>query len=512
MVDLHMKKKIIFALLVVLGLFLCASASAQTFTFDAIHATCEVSDDYILLTPENLAEHPEWVANQGTTVEELLAQWAEEGVLLEAWDTKGDARLRISAIQDEQAKMYFDLDQQPTQMRTNFRTGHDKGTLYSENGITYSAADWKDISDEAGRFLTLTYKQNFQGTTYRGYARRTIRNGYTITVDFRVTDRELKSADRNALVDVMLTWKFTEIEELPADAVGAVVFETEPPAETNTGSFSVEGNCQAGLRIIGVVMRMSSPDPIRVEDTANKSGDFSLDVELTEEGIYLMTITVLNGDTVVSEKVFDTTTYQKNMIPVNLDTPLPTELTGDKLVISGTTVKNVTVQCMVGDYSKQIKTNNSGAFSFTIDTSAEGEYNLVLAFDKKDYASRRMSQTMTRVLTEADRQRQWREEAVQPAYSTLTDKLSGYTGRIMGYTLYVVSYEQSSDGQWIIEMAMNKKSGTYRNIVIVTTTEEPQLILDSEVKMYGRCTGSYTVEDSTGASHAYPSFELLFWE
>ena len=181
-----MKKKIIFALLVVLGLFLCASASAQTFTFDAIHATCEVSDDYILLTPENLAEHPEWVANQGTTVEELLAQWAEEGVLLEAWDTKGDARLRISAIQDEQAKMYFDLDQQPTQMRTNFRTGHDKGTLYSENGITYSAADWKDISDEAGRFLTLTYKQNFQGTTYRGYARRTIRNGYTITVDFRL--------------------------------------------------------------------------------------------------------------------------------------------------------------------------------------------------------------------------------------------------------------------------------------------------------------------------------------
>ena len=70
------------------------------------------------------------MANQGTTVEELLAQWAEEGVLLEAWDTKGDARLRISAIQDEQAKMYFDLDQQPTQMRTNFRTGHDKGTLY----------------------------------------------------------------------------------------------------------------------------------------------------------------------------------------------------------------------------------------------------------------------------------------------------------------------------------------------------------------------------------------------
>lgn len=507
-----MKKQMLFALLVVLGVFLCAAASAQTFTFDEIHATCEVSDDYILLTPDNLAEHPEWVSNQGTTVEALLAQWEEEGVLLEAWDTAGDARLRISAIQDEQSKMYFDLDQQSTQMRTNFRTGHDKGTLYSENGITYSAADWKTISDEAGRFLALTYKQNFQGTTYRGYARRTIRNGYTITVDFRVTDRELKTADRNDLVDVMNTWKFTQIDELPADAVGAVVFDNEPPAETNTGSFTVEGNCQEGLQVIGVVMRMSSPDPIRVEDTANKSGNFSLDVELTEEGIYLMTVTVLNGDTVVWEKVFNTTTYQKNMIPVNLDTPLPTDLTGDKLIISGTTVKNVTVQCMVGDYSKLIKTNNSGEFSFTIDTSAEGEYNLTLAFDKKGYTSRRMTQTMTRVLTEADKQRQWREEAVKPAYSTLTDKLSGYTGRIMVYTLYVVSYEQNSDGLWVIQMAMDKKSGQYRNIVIVTTTEDPQLIVDSQVKLYARCTGSYSVEDSTGATKEYPSFELLFWD
>ena len=74
MVDLHMKKQMLFALLVVLGVFLCAAASAQTFTFDEIHATCEVSDDYILLTPDNLVEHPEWVSNQGTTVEALLAQ------------------------------------------------------------------------------------------------------------------------------------------------------------------------------------------------------------------------------------------------------------------------------------------------------------------------------------------------------------------------------------------------------------------------------------------------------
>ena len=108
-----MKKQLLFTLLVLLGVLFCAAASAQTFTFENIHATCEVSDDYILLTPENLSEHPEWVANQGTTVEEMLAQWAEEGVLLEAWDTAGDARLRISAIQDEQSKIHPDAHQFP---------------------------------------------------------------------------------------------------------------------------------------------------------------------------------------------------------------------------------------------------------------------------------------------------------------------------------------------------------------------------------------------------------------
>ena len=508
-----MKKRTLFLLLIVLGMMVCGAAFAQTFTFSEIHATCKVSDDYILLTPDNLEEHPEWVANQGATIEETRAAWAQEGVLLEAWNTDGDVRIRVTAVQDEQAKTYYDLDQQPTKARTSFRTGHDKGTLYSDNGIEYTAADWKKISDEAGRFLAITYKQSFQGVDYRGYMRRTIRNGYTITVDYRVTERGLKAKDKNALVDIMTTWAFTQVSGTPSEAAGAVSYTELPPDETNTGEFTVEGTCQAGMQVVGVVMRMSSPEPMRVEDTAGKSGKFSLDVTLPEEGTYLMTVTVLNGDTVVDEKVFNTTVYQKNLLPINLDAPLPTELTGDDLVISGTTVKNVTVQCMMGDgYHKQVKTNNSGRFSFKIDTSEEGTYDVVLAFSKKGLADRRMSQTMTRVLTEADRQRQWREEAVKPAYSTLTDKLEGYTGRVMVYNLYAVSYEQSSDGQWTILMAMDKKNNGYRNYVVVTTSEEPKLVIGSQAKLYARCTGSYTYEKEDGSTKEYPSFELLFWD
>ena len=73
--------------------------------------------------------------------------------------------------------------------------------------------------------------------------------------------------------------------------------------------------------------------------------------------------------------------------------------------------------------------------------------------------------------------------------------------------------EQSSDGEWVIYMAMEQKKGVYKNMVVVTTTEEPtNLVIDTRVKMYGLCTGSYAVENDNGSTTEYPSFSLLFWE
>lgn len=512
-VDPLMKKKLLFVLLLTLGLLLCGGAFAQNYTFDALHASCTISDSYILLTPDNLEEHPEWLANQGTTVEELKAAWSEDGVLLEAWNGNGDVRIRISAVQDDQAALYYDLDQQETKARTAFRTGHTNGTLYASDGITYTGASWKRISDAAGRFLTLTYKQTTGGNTYYGLMRRTVRNGYTVTVDYRVSGRKIKNADKNALVDIMTTWKFNQTGTAPSEVTGALVFISMPPAETNTGSFTVEGTCGAGLQVIGVVMRMTATEPIRVEATASKSGKFSLDVKLTEEGIYLMTVSVLNGDDVVAEKVFDTTTYQKNLLPVNLDSPLPTDLTSSKTVISGKTLRNTTVQCIVGDYRKQVRTNASGKFSFTLDTADAGNYELVLSFQKKGYSDRRFTQTMNRTITEEEQRAQWKSDAVKPAYSTLTKKLTGYTGRIMGYSLYVVRMDQAEDGTWEVLMAMDQKKGAYRNMVVVTTAEEPSsLVIGTQVKMYGRCTGSYVYQNEDGTTENLPCFELLFWD
>lgn len=514
-----------YALLLVMAICLLFTvpALAQTESFDTIAAACEIPDSYILLTPDNLPAHPEWVANRGETVEALQADWAARGVLLQAWTQEGDVCIEITAVQDEDAQALFDIDQQTTKTRATYRAGYQKKGKYVTDGYTWQSAEWKKTSN-AGRFLMLKYKRTVGGETYRGYARRTIRNGYTITIDYQVYGRGLKNADSKALSGIMSSWGFTTVKTIPAEATAKAVFTSEPPAETSTGKFSVEGTCDPGMHLIGVVMRMASPDPIRYETTASKKGKFSIDVELPSEGVWLMTLTIENGETVTEEIAFQTTTYKKSLLTVNFDEDVPLhlyengvtseatqKLTGDTLTISGKTMKNTTVQCLVNDQHYSKKTNGTGTFKFKIPTSTQGDYDITLVFEKKNYSTRRFTAIANRELTEADLRRRAKEEAVKPAYSTLNKKLTGYTGRTMVYELSITNIEQAGD-EWIIFAAMRSTKSGYKDIVVITTKEEPSLSLDSKHKMYGKCTGSYQVLSEEDGDKSYPCFELLFWE
>lgn len=505
-------RKLLFSLLLLLALMV-SCASAETFTFDSIYATCTISDDYIILTPDNLDRHPEWVAKIAADETALLEDYEARGVLLQAWTQSGDACLEITAVQDELGKRLFDIDAQITQTRTNYRVQHAKGQIYADEGHVYSSAEWKK-TNQYGRFLLLKYTCENEDNPHKGYARRTIRNGYTITLDYKVFGRSLKSADEKAVNNVLGTWKFTTTLPKPDECVPKLVFTSEPLQETYSGEFTVKGTGDPGLTIISVLMRMANPDePIILEETVNKSGEFSIDVDLPEEGIWNMTMTVLNKDVITEEVFFDSTTnFDKDQIPINLDEPIPDVLPEDTFTVSGMTMRQTKVQCIVdGVYDKQLTTNNTGRFSFKVPTNKDGKYTFTLVFEKKNYDTRRVEYIATRTLTEADIREDIREIAVKPAYSTLTDKITGYTGRTMGYTLYVMSVEPSGD-EWITFMAMRKVSSGYRDIVVVMSREEPILTEGTQVKMYGTCTGQYEVIDENDKTKKYPSFDLLFWD
>ncbi len=505
-----MRKMVLFLIILTLGLLIALPGLCQTLTFDSIYATVSIPDSYTLLTPETMELHKDFLESRGTTQDVMLQSFQAEGIFLQAWSPDGKTCLQITALNDVDAQDYFDIDQQSVAVRAQYRKEHLSGEAYKALGISYDSAEWKKTS-AYGRFLMLKYEQRIGGEVdHKGYARRTIRNGHTITLDYQVYDRNPTTKDRKFLDDVMETFKFTKVLPMPGNVSARVQLTKQAPEKTNSATFKVEGVTAPKAEVTGSLLGMSDTKPILVKDTANRSGEFSLTFNMPKEGTYSMGLTVTVDDQVIDEITgLPPITYDKTILPVNFDEDFPTDLTSDKLVISGTSAPGVKVQCTVNGESDSKKVSASKEFSFSINTKQEGAYSISLVFTKKGLAEQRFSFIATREWSESEKQDKIRAEAIKPAHSVLASKIKGYTGRIMGYTAYVTGYTKSSAG-WVVNMAMRKVGGQYRDIIIVTTKDEPSFAVDTQVKMYGTCTGMYEIQ-SEGGSKEYPSFELLFW-
>lgn len=513
-------RKIAF-LLIVLGLCFVAALPGlcQVITLDTISATVEIPDSYTILMPGNMENHVQFLQSKGTTVDIMLKSFEAEGILLQAYGKSGDTCLQISALEDVDAQTYFDLDQQTPAIRAKYRREHLDGEAYKVLGISYDSAEWKKTRAN-GRFLMLKYVQRIGGKVdHRGFARRTIRNGYTITVDYQVYGRGLTAKDNNALNGIMDTWRFTRILPMPGTtgasgistaAIRQMAITQEPPRQTNKASFTVKGEATPGALVSGSVLRMGTAESIPLNTTADKSGKFSFSVKLPQEGVYIMALTMSVNGVDVEDLAFPEITYDKSLLPVTFDEAIPETLTSDKLTISGTTERGVLVECTVNGKTKQEKAGANGKFSFTINTSEEGNYSFVLSFSKKGLNDQRYTYYAVREWTESEKREKIRSEAIKPAYGVLTEKIKGYTGRVMGYSAYVKEIAKSGD-DWLIYLAFRNTKSGYKDIIVVMTKDDPNFSVDAQVKMYGRCTGMYLVQDDSG-NKEYPSFDLLFWD
>ena len=503
---------LLLGIMLLCGLLLCGTALAEDLSLTNVYATVTVSStDYIVLTKNNLSQHPEWLESHGMTSEMMLEDWEARGVYAQAWSRGDDVCLEISAIQDEPAQQYYSINNQSSEIRKTYRMNHTGGVYYGDQGYTYTEAVWK-TGKAYGRWLLLTYKYSSAESSHRGYQYRTIRNGYTITLDYQIYGRDYTKADLKAIQAVMSTFKFTQVLSKPSNYVCKVAFTSEPPTETTTGKISIAGTCDAGLHLTAVAMRMSSSDKVLAEDTAGKTGKFSIDFKLPSEGTWLVTLTVDKDGTVTEEKVFDVTTYSSSLLKVTWTNPIPTEITGDTMTISGTTLKSTTVQCIVGDnYTKQITTSGKGTFSFKVPTSEAGEYDIVLVFQKKGYDTRRFTGVATRTISEDELRDKAREQAVKPSYTTLVEKIKGYTGKTLTYSMYVTSVSKSGD-EWVMLMAMSSTKNGYKNLVAVTSETEPNVTVGSQYRIYGTCVGTYMVQEEGSGEKYYPCLELLWIE
>ena len=174
-------RKLLIAFVGILSvlMLMTGTAMAETYTFGDIRASVSVPNDLeMILTPYNLGTHMDWLSEQGLDYDALSNSFEEEGILLEAFDTKNNRTLVITAIRDLDAQTYFDLNNQDEDMRKEFRLSHTNGSTYSILGYSYSSAKWANYGKNAMRFLQTQYTLRQEGKLIcSGYQRRTIRNG-----------------------------------------------------------------------------------------------------------------------------------------------------------------------------------------------------------------------------------------------------------------------------------------------------------------------------------------------
>ena len=525
-----MKKAFLLLFLLLMAVF-CAVAAADTvYSLSPCPGTVTIPDaNYIILTPENVSSHPDLLAKIGKTQEELLSDWEERGVILQAWfqAKKMDSCLEIIVRQDADSSTYYDLVNHPKDNGwKTFISSHKGVSAYSEEGYSVKEAEKKQQTGH-NYFLRLKYKHTADSKVYWGYAAKAVARGYTVILDYQVYDRGLRSGDQNQLNKITNTIQFydgdpaavttpsgssTEASSSPSSPAYLQI-TSAPPVETNSDTFTVEGRTTPGARVIGVLMRINSADPVLFYADANaKNGDFRMKITLPEENIWLMTMNVEMNGQIVSEQAFSTTTYKKTAIPVSFDSEVPEALSADETVVSGVTDKSVTVQCIVTNgistFEKQITTNGTGKFTFKIPTAREASYHFTLVFSKKNHDTKRFTYDAVRNLTDEDRRAAIRKDAIKPGFSTLTRNLDKYVGKTMGYSLYIVDTQPQGE-EWIITTAMIKNNTGYRNYLYFLTDDDPELEAGSQHLMYGTCIGPYVFQSEEGTEQ-YPAFDLLF--
>ncbi len=503
------KRPFLILALTILMLLPGIQAMAEAYDFPAVMAGVQLPEGVYqtVLTPENLKENGAFIQARGGTVDAWAADFAARGILLQAHDLQNDRVLVITALQDVDAKRLFDINEQSSDTRGKYRLSHGNDGAYTVLGYRYDAVSWKNFPG-AGRFLQLRYAYRQGGDlVHRGYQRRTIRNGYTITVDMQVFGRQLKPADNTALNKVFDTFAFSRI--LPVPELPITLEETATaPVETGQPGFTMKGKTKPNAALTAVLMSFSTSEAKVFQATANKAGAYTLPVEMPGEDVYLMTLTVESEGLEDFSKAYNIL-YQKGLLPAQIIATPPPEIYEDAFLLAGqTTETGVTARLSVNGTEKSKNVPRSGSFTFDIDTSAEGPYDIRLTLSKKGLTDRVFQFKATRYLSRQAQEEMALQTAVSPEYAELLANPDTYDGQTLTYQGYITGKE-NADGDWTLRFALRKTDSGFEDLLVLIADQDPELSVDEPVRIYGQMVGVAVSQDGNGVETRYPRLQLI---
>lgn len=502
-----MRKFLIILPLLLLLLIPCAVA--ETYSFSTGHFSIELDPtDYDkVLTPYNLTANRDWIEEQGDDFDITVRTFDSEGILLKAYDSKNSRIFVVTAQKNQAAEMYFDLNEQDEDMRKEFRLSHKNGNAYGILGYTYTEAAWQKYNNDVQRFLHTAYSLNQNGEVYcTGYQRRTIRNGYTLTLDMQVFDRKAKSSDEKALEEIMKSLRFTSILPMPELPI-KLNFTAAPPQETSEATFTVKGVSEKKAQITATVMSFGTSTALTFSDEASSSGAFSFKVTLPSQGAYTMTVTAEKEGCISAQRMFSIT-FQKGLLSVQLHT-MPGAVLTDETIITGSTEKGATTQVSVTGPIDYTKTSTSQDFKFTIDTSAEGNYLIILKVNKKGMNERVFNFTATRSYSDTERSEKFKSDAKEYEYQNLSK--SANKGKLVKQTGYVTDITETT-GEWLVKFCLGKSGENYKDMCYVIFTQQPTAEIGQQYTLYGMASETYSILTEEGSIHMYPRIEGYYLE
>jgi hypothetical protein len=504
-----MQRRVIIFMSFVLALScLGFSASAENYEFDDIYASLSLPSDVYnnVITKDNAANNEDTLKSLGYEVESFNTG----GMLLIASDKKNDRLLTLSAVKDGEAEQYFNINEHTPQTRASYRRLHSASDRFKVLGYHYNSVEWKNFK-KSGRWLMLRYNFRQGGSVeHRGYQRRTIYNGYTITMDMKVLGgRQLKSADNKALNKVFDTLTFTQTLPLPQLPV-SFDEQVTAPSETAEDTFTMKGKTAAGAKLTAVIGSFSTAETKVFEGTASKNGSYSLTITLPREDLYFMTLTVEVEGALPLEKQY-AVTYRKGLINVAINNSPPEKLEADSYTISGTAEKGVSVSLSVNGELSTKRIGAGGKFSFKIDTKNEGKYDIILKFSKENYEDRSFTYNCERTLSDEERVSRIKSSAKSPAYSTLMRNIDNNDGKMLRYEGYIISSEEKA-GEWILKFATAKTGETYKNLIILSSDKQVGYPLNTKLTAYGVLVGTSSMLNENNQEVECPKLQLMHIE
>lgn len=508
-----MRRMTVLLLLLATLLTAALPAAADSYKFPQLFMVMDIPLDYsIQINSDNIDQYAGYLATIGETPESMKARFQSEGILVWARNEEKDRTVVVSAVQDDSAKQLYDINEQTPQTRAFYKANYQNGVFYSKADYSFESVEWKDFGDNQGRFLMVRYNHKVDGkTAWKGEWRRTIRNGYTITVDLQVGNRNVKGADIDALNVIQNSIAFVLMTDAP-EALLTLAFSAPPPESTNEDTFTIKGTTRPGASVVAAYAALQSSQSKAFTTTANGSGAFSIEVKLPGKDLYNLIVSVTANEDMENEETVSqdfSVEYDPSSLPVTFTSPFPEQFTTDSFKLNGTTLTGVTIQLVVNNQLQTKKTGNNRTFAFTVDTSKEGEYDIQLTFSKKEYDTKILSYKINRVMDEGQRRDAIRSESRSPEYANIASSPDKYVGRTLRYKGYVID-AQESGSEWVITYATEKTAKSFKNLIMVLSNTEVTVDPETQVTLYGTMSGTYSSLTESGEEKQLPRMNLLF--